>query len=136
MKLLSSDILKSTLLRYLLVGAISFAIELSAMYLFILLGALDIIAVAIAFWVGLIVSFLFQKIYTFENHTTRVRHLTAQSIGYGSLVIVNYGFTLIFVAIFSPIIGILIARTVALVITTVWNFIIYKKIIFRKLNNS
>ena len=123
----------STLLRYIFVGGTSYAIELSVLLLLIyVFHANTALAVSIGFWLGLIISFILQKFLAFGDKDTRVKRLTIQSFYYGLLVAVNYTFTLVFVHYLSPILTILVARTVALIITTVWNFFVYKKIIFKE----
>jgi putative flippase GtrA len=98
-------------------------------------GTNDITAVAISFWVGLIVAFVLQKIFTF-NERSRGRKVVKQSILYGLLVLFNYLFTLFFVGIFTDYIDVVIARTLALIITTIWNFLIYNNYLFKTENKN
>jgi putative flippase GtrA len=113
------------------VGFLSYAVELSAIYFFKdILNISSTSAVAFAFWIGLGVSFILQKFATFQNKDTSIHSTSNQIISYGALVFINYIFTLGFVELFSPIVGVYAARTVALGITTIWNFFVYKRIIF------
>lgn len=118
-------------IRYVVVGGLSYLIELACIYLFITLGASPLGAIAISFWVGLVVSFLMQKLIAFNNKKRSPRALAGQSLAYGLLVLLNYVFTLGVVYIGASLLGAYLARTVALIITTVWNYLIYSKIIFR-----
>lgn len=121
----------STLLRYIIVGGTSYAIELSVLLLLVhVLHFNTTLAVSIGFWLGLVISFLLQKFLAFKNTDTRARRLTIQTVYYALLVLFNYGFTLLFVHLLEPFIDLSIARTLALIITTAWNYIIYKKVIF------
>lgn len=119
------------LARYIFVGGLSYLLEVGAIYSLILFGVDKLISVAIAFWFGLTISFLLQKIFAFDNKEKTIKKLAWQSVTYGILVVVNYGFTLSFVAVLNSTIGLIVARTIALLITTIWNYFIYKKIIFK-----
>lgn len=119
--------------RYLFVGGLSFVIEMGLILLLHnALGVSAVISVAISFWIGLVISFLLQKLITFKDRSRSTKKVAKQSALYGLLVGVNYLFTLTFVAFFETILGIFIARTIALIITTLWNFVIYKKVIFKE----
>ena len=121
----------STLLRYIIVGGTSYAIELSVLLLLVRVFHFNTtLAVSIGFWLGLVISFLLQKFLAFKNTDTHARRLTIQTVYYALLVLFNYGFTLLFVHLLEPFIDLSIARTLALIITTAWNYIIYKKVIF------
>lgn len=128
---LAKKILSHTGVRYLITGGASYGIELSVLLL--LSGILHlgpVLSVGISFWVGLVISFILQKFLAFNNKTVKPKHLIRQSLQYGALVLVNYLFTLWFVSTFEPIVGLVIARTVALIITTIWNYFIYKYVLF------
>lgn len=128
----------STLLRYILVGGTSFALEILILLIFIkLLNVNESIAVSIGFWSGLIISFILQKFFAFKDNSVDFSRLSTQTIYYGVLVLINYVFTLLFTLILTPIFGLIVSRTLALIITTCWNYIIYKKVIFnRKIASS
>ena len=124
----------STLLRYIIVGGTSYAIELSVLLLLVRVFHFNTtLAVSIGFWLGLVISFLLQKFLAFKNTDTHARRLTIQTVYYALLVLFNYGFTLLFVHLLEPFIDLSIARTLALIITTAWNYIIYKKVIFTEI---
>lgn len=124
----------STLLRYIIVGGTSYAIELSVLLLLVRVFHFNTtLAVSIGFWLGLVISFLLQKFLAFKNNDTRARRLTIQTVYYALLVLFNYGFTLLFVHLLEPFIDLSITRTLALIITTAWNYVIYKKVIFTEI---
>lgn len=123
---------ENSLIRYILVGGTSFVIEIGVIFVLAkTLGLNSILSVSIAFWFGFVVSFLLQKLVTFKDGSRSVKKVLKQTIMYGSLVLLNYLFTIAFVWLFENILGLIIARTIALIITTGWNFVIYQKIIFK-----
>jgi len=118
--------------RYVFIGGVAYLIELTALYFFaVTLSLGSTLGVAISFWTGLVASFVLQKMFSFKNKAANKKHLTKQMTAYMTLVGFNYIFTLGFVAIFEAHIGLFVARTIALLITTVWNFYIYSKHIFK-----
>lgn len=119
------------IVRYVVVGGTSYIIELACIYTLIALGISSVGAIAISFWIGLIVSFLLQKLVAFGDKRRSARAIASQSLAYGLLVLLNYVFTLGVVYIGTALVGVYIARTIALIITTGWNYLVYSKIIFR-----
>jgi putative flippase GtrA len=118
------------LVRYILAGGLSYAIELSVLLvLYKLFGLSAELSTAIAFWIGLTASFILQKIFAFRDYEKTVKAVSKQVGVYAALVGFNYLFTLAVVAAF-PAKWVVFSRTLALIITTVWNYYIYKKIIF------
>lgn len=120
---------KSQPARYLFIGGVSYIIEMAALLsiTYLLFFSAEL-AVACSFWIGLIVSFLLQKYIAFgskNNHRTVVGR---QAALYGLLVGFNYIFTITFVGIFVSLLGLVIARTLALITTTIWNYFVYKHI--------
>jgi putative flippase GtrA len=120
------------LFRYGIVGVASFAIELIFIYIFRLLTGDAIFAVAISFWFGLFSSFLLQKVITFNDARSTKKTWAKQMLLYLCLVCLNYAFTIIFVSLLHQVVGLFTSRTIALIITTGWNYILYSKLIFKK----
>lgn len=111
-------------------GGVSYAIELSILLiLHKTIGYSVEIATALAFWTGLLSSFILQKLLAFGDYEKTIRTISRQVGRYSLLVGFNYLFTLSFVALF-PSKFIIITRTIALVLTTLWNYVIYKNFIF------
>lgn len=124
------NLLKQRLARYLLAGGLSYAVELCVLLvLYILFGLSAEFATALAFWVGLTTSFLLQKTFAFQDYKKTVKAITGQIGAYAALVGFNYLFTIGLVALF-PSKWVIFSRTLALIITTTWNYVIYKKFIF------
>lgn len=96
----------------------------------------SVLAVGISFWLGFLIAFVLQKLIAFKNTDRSKKTVARQTLLYSGLVGVNYLFTLAFVAIFGPILGTIVARTIALIITTGWNYVIYSKLIFRSKNET
>jgi putative flippase GtrA len=127
-----SSIRKNKLFRYIIIGGVSYIAEVATLWVLVYILHIDsVVAVAISFWVGLIISFFLQKFFAFRNTSKSIKHFAGQSIAYGVLVGVNYLFTIGFVYATQSFFGLILARTIALAITTGWNFIIYNKIIFK-----
>lgn len=113
--------------RYVFIGGISYIIELSALLLLArMLSPAQ--AVACSFWIGLVISFILQKKIAFSNKTTTKKAFGKQAVFYGTLVLFNYVFTIIFVSLLTSYLGIAIARTLALLLTVSWNYFVYKEI--------
>lgn len=125
-------LLHHPLARYIFVGGFSYLIELAVLLtLHRVINFSVELSTAIAFWVGLIVSFILQKHLAFRDYQKTVSSISGQLGKYGILVGFNYLFTIFIVSIFSSRL-ILLSRTLALVIVTFWNYFIYKKYIFTK----
>ncbi|MDB5179813.1 MAG: putative rane protein [Candidatus Saccharibacteria bacterium] len=115
------------IIRYLFIGGLSYAIEISVLFsLNQILHIQPTISVAISFWVGFIVAYTLQKIITFQNKEKSRRAIAKQLIGYSLLVLWNYTFTLLVVEFFHNNIPVVILRTMVIIITTLWNYALYK----------
>jgi putative flippase GtrA len=123
--------LKPELKRYLVIGVSVYLFELVVIIVAQQLGASAVVAVGLSFALGLTVSFLLQKIITFGDKRTHHKVLIPQVIAFGLLVLFNFSFTILFTKALSSQIPAVICRTVALGITTIWNFYLYKTRIFK-----
>ncbi|MGD0284364.1 MAG: GtrA family protein [Candidatus Saccharimonadales bacterium] len=117
--------------RYIIIGVSVYLFEVLTIVVAQKLGASAVIAVGLSFWLGLILSFILQKIVTFHDRELHHRILIPQILVFSILVLFNFGFTLLVTKLLSPPVPAVIARTIALAITTIWNFYIYKRHIFR-----
>lgn len=121
-------IFKLKIIKYIIAGVVSYLIEISTLLSIHKIFKISVLeSAAIAFWIGLLTSFVVQKFFTFNNYHKKYNLLAMQVIQYSILVLVNYVFTLIVVYIF-PQKYIIFSRTLALIITTGWNYIVYKRI--------
>jgi putative flippase GtrA len=121
--------------RYLLIGVSVYLFELLVIFVAQSLGANNILAVGLSFWLGLIVSFVLQKVVTFKDKRTHHRVLLPQIIAFSLLVLFNFGFTILVTELLTSIVPAAITRTIALGITTVWNFYLYRTKIFKTDDN-
>ena len=126
-----NSLLSRPLYRYVLIGGSVYILELLVIFFAQYLGANSLFAVGLSFWVGLIISFLLQKVVTFKDKRVRSKILIPQIVAFSLLVLFNFGFTLLVTKILSPPLHPAITRTIALGMTTIWNFYLYKTRIFR-----
>lgn len=128
----SDSRLSKPVYRYILIGVSVYLVELLVILIAIDQGVSDVAAVALSFWIGLLLSFLLQKLVTFGDHRTHHKVVIAQLMAFGLLVLFNFGFTILVTKLFTPQIPPTVARTLALAVTTFWNFYLYKTKIFNK----
>lgn len=115
--------------RYIVTGGILYVIDVSSLlFLSSVLSFSPVLAVACSFWIAFAASFVLQKYLTFGNKKGGKRELGKQTLLYSLLVLFNYAFTIFFVAVFTDILGLVIARTIALLLTVMWNYFVYKQI--------
>ncbi|MBC7581914.1 GtrA family protein [Aeromicrobium sp.] len=124
-------LLQRRFVRYLLVGGSVYVLELGVILVGQGAGLSAVPAVAIAFCVGLVVSFILQKFVTFGDKRTHHKVLLRQTAAVTALVVWNFAFTIALTKLLEGHIAATITRTVALLITTLWNFQLYKASIFR-----
>jgi putative flippase GtrA len=121
-------------IRYLIIGGSVFGLEL----LIIIIAqayfdASAVVAVALSFWIGLVVSFLLQKLVTFGDTRLHRRVLLPQIVAFCLLVLWNFGFTVLVTQLLAGTIPAVIIRTLTLAATTSWNFYLYRTRIFKQL---
>ena len=129
------DRLSPHMRRYLLVGISVYLFELLVIVMALSAGASNVWAVGISFWSGLVVSFFLQKLVTFGDKRMHHRILVPQLIAVTLLVLFNFAFTLAVTQLLQTLVPAVISRTVALGITTIWNFYLYKTRMFTDGNN-
>lgn len=126
-----SGLLRRPGYRYLVIGGSVYVLELIIIWVALRMGASSLWAVGISFWAGLGTSFLLQKLVTFRDRRMHHRVLIPQVAAFSLLVLFNFGFTLLIVKLLANVLPAAAARTLALAITTTWNFYLYKTRIFR-----
>jgi putative flippase GtrA len=117
--------------RYLLIGGSVYLFELFVIYVAQKAGQSTVVAVGLSFWLGLIASFLLQKLVTFSDKRMTGRILLPQILAFSLLVLFNFGFTIFMANMLSGVLPAVVIRTLALGITTIWNFYLYKTRIFK-----
>ena len=124
--------LRSRLVRYLIVGGSAYLMEMAVLYgLHDGIGLSPVKSVAISFWFGLVIAFVLQKFITFENHEKRMHIIGFQLALYGCLVAVNYLITLLAVKYLSNHYSVFEIRTAVIALSTIWNYVVYKRWLFK-----
>lgn len=125
--------ISESLLRYLVVGVAAFSIEYGSFYgLYIAVKWPLYLANSISFGLGLLISFLLNRLWTFGGGTYRKK--TAHQFGfYIALALINLLLTNLLVGWLkylgtNPRIG----KLAAMLITSLWNYILFKAIIFNR----
>jgi LmbE family N-acetylglucosaminyl deacetylase/putative flippase GtrA len=116
--------------RYLVIGVSVYVLELLTIIATQAMGASSVLAVTVSFWLGLAASFGLQKIITFGDKRLHHRILLPQLVAFSLLVLCNFGFTILLTKLLENTLPAVWCRTVALAITTLWNFYLYKTRIF------
>ena len=117
--------------RYIVIGGSVYVLELIVIVIAQQMGANAVLSVGLSFWIGLVVSFILQKLVTFGDKRLRRRVLLPQIAAFSLLVLFNFGFTLLVTKLLSPALPAVLTRTLALGVTTIWNFYLYKTRIFK-----
>lgn len=117
------------LVKFLVVGGASFAIDLGLLMLLHEVGGVDLwIATPIAFLVSLVFNFLVQRKFTFQSSGRA--HVSL--LKYGALVVFNVIATDVVVNVVDGAgYPYALGKIIATVATTIWNFLLYKHWIFK-----
>lgn len=126
---------KLRIIRYVAVGGTAYVFEMATLYILKSNSVSELKSVAVSFWAGLVVAFILQKTFAFQDKRRHPRILLKQSAFYLLLVALNYGFTLLVVNFASDLLGVYLIRTLVIVITTIWNFYFYKAFFTQKSEN-
>lgn len=126
--------------RYLVVGVTSFIIDFGLLFFFRFGLGIDLaIATSIGYWVSITYNFILNRSWSFSAGDRK--KLRKHALAYGVLIGFNYTFTVLFVARVShalrssgvrATIAVAMAKVLAVVIQTTWNYFIYKNYIFAK----
>ncbi len=125
----------ATFKRYITIGISVYLFELSIILIAQRIGFGPVAAVAISFWLGLLLSFGLQKLITFGDKRLSHGVLVPQLLAFSGLVLFNFGFTILVTKLCANNIPAVATRTIALGITTIWNFYLYKTRIFKSNDN-
>lgn len=125
------ELLKRPGIRYLIVGGSVYVIELLVIVIAQAAGATPVWAVAISYCVGTLLGFLLQKLVTFGDKRMHHKILVPQLIATCLLVAWNLCFTLLMTKLLENYLPTVVIRTIALAITVIWNFYLYKTRIFK-----
>jgi putative flippase GtrA len=117
--------------RYVVIGGSVYVFEILMIVVLQHLGASAVVAVGVSFWLGLMVSFVLQKLVTFSDRRMHRQVLLPQMIAFSALVLFNFGFTLALTKLLEHVLPAVVTRTLAVGMTTLWNFYLYKTRIFK-----
>ena len=126
------ELMKRPAYRYLVVGGSVYVFELAVIIVAQHAGATPAEAVTISFCLGTAVSFLLQKLVTFGDKRMHHRILIPQIIATALLILWNLGFSVLLTRLLQNVLPAVATRTLALLVTTIWNFYLYKTRIFKQ----
>src|ERR1700753_3844917 len=112
--------------RYLIIGGGVYVFELAVIIDAQSMGASAPWAVAISFCLGTAVSFFLQKLVTFRDKRMHHKVLVPQIAATILLIVWNLTFSVALTKLLQDKLPAVVTRTVALAITTLWNFYLYK----------
>lgn len=121
---------RKQLLRYLITGGLAAGAEYSLFYVLNLLAGLSLIlSNSAAYTSGFIISFILNRVWSFESKG----HLGRQLLLYSILFGINLILSNILVSFFTNQLGLatMISKAIAMGVIVLWNFVIYKKIIYK-----
>lgn len=126
-RVLAQKTFRNSAFKYLLVGGLSFLLDYGLLYLFHeIIGIRLWISTGISFLASFFFNFTLQKMFAFNSQKGTVASLAM----YLLLVIFNAFATVAIVSFLYSFITWQIAKIVATILTTVWNYLIYKYVIF------
>ena len=124
-------ILQKPGIRYLMVGGTVYVFELAVIVVAQHNGAGPVGAVAWSFILGTLVSFLLQKLVTFGDKRLHHKIVVPQLVAVCLLVLFNFGFTVLVTKLLAHTLPAVVSRTITLLITTMWNYYLYRTKIFK-----
>ena len=130
LSILKDKKLISQITKYLVVGVTSFIMEyLLFAFLFIIIKANVIIANSCAYFIVFCYNFILNRLWTFNSKENLIKQL----ILYGALLLINLSITnslLYFLTNYYKIYP-LVSKLFVMILIILWNFIIYKKLIYK-----
>ena len=119
--------------RYAFVGSSAFTVEfLSFCLLYYVIHFAATPANAISFLVGLMTSFLLNRVWTFAHERGYRKHMSHQLVLYGLVATVNLLLTVLLLKIFQHSgFDIRISKLATMILTSGWNYLIFKLVIFK-----
>jgi putative flippase GtrA len=123
--------LSTQLSRFVLVGGLAFAVDLTSYQALVALGLWVHLAKALAFVVGTTTAYLINRRWTFPGRGGRSEYLSVMAL-YGITFVVQVGMNAVMLALLPPFRGELtVAFIVAQSVATALNFIVQRTMIFR-----
>lgn len=124
----------SSFVRYIIVGVGSLVVDYGLLLFGYHVLNLDLaVATTAGFIAGMLANFLLNKFWAFGDTGHTAKRSALQMTMYVGLVIFNLLFTNVFVIFLqNNNVGPEVSKIASTAMITLWNFIIYKKIIFKK----
>lgn len=128
-KNLTKTLYRHHFIRYLFVGGTTFILDFGILY--VLHGFLKLnlaASTSVAYWVSISYNFALNRYWTFDSREKESlkRHITT----YMALLVFNYLFTVTLVSIVGEHISYVYAKALAVAISMIWTYFIYKNYIF------
>jgi putative flippase GtrA len=119
-------------IKFLIVGSCAFAVEYGSFYGFYTgLNWRLYIANSISFCLGLLTSFILNRIWTFTHSLPYDKKGTHQLSYYVVLAVINFLLTNLIVEVLARLsVNPLIAKPIAMIVTSLWNYTLFKFFIF------
>lgn len=123
--------------RFLLVGGFATTLDFTILFVAKFLGAPAIVANIISTGISFCFSFIANKNYTFKTHGTNLKRevslfviVTLFGLWVLQSIVIGTVEPLLNPAIAEPGIRLLIAKLLATVVTTIWNYVLYSRVVF------
>ena len=127
----SAQRLSTQLIRFVLVGAVAFVVDLSCYQALLALGLWVHLAKALAFIVGTTTAYLINRRWTFQGKGDRTEYVSIMAL-YGITFVVQVGMNAVMLALLPSFRGeFTCAFVVAQGVATAINFIVQRTVIFR-----
>jgi len=118
-------------IRYVVIGGSVYIFEMLVILVAQRCGASALWAVTLSYLMGALAAFGLQKFVTFGDRRRQHRVVLAQLLATGALVLCNLLFTVILTKLLANHLPAVVIRTMAIAMTTAWNFYLYKTSIFK-----
>lgn len=126
--------LQKSFVRYVIVGLTSLGVDYGSLLFFYHIVGLDLaLAASTGFFIGLVVNFLLNKFWSFDTGKTTAKQSARQAVMVAILVVFNLLVTNFVVVYLNKWhVGPEISKIITTGIITMWNYVLYKKLIFKE----
>lgn len=135
---MSAKYLGQNFVRYLITGGLSVLVDYGTlMFLYRVLHVRLVVAVTVSYVLALVVNFLLTKLYTFQSRSGGHKKHAKEAAGYLILVGFNLIFTnFVILQMSNAGIGPSISKLITVACITLWNYYLYKHLIFKSNHNT
>lgn len=127
---------RKSLIKYLISGTLAGGTDLLLLFVFHGLVRMEIVlSTSLAFILSFLVSFSLQKLWTFRNHSGRTVHQLSLYLLNALLGLYLNGYFM-HILVNGYAIWYLLAQIIVNLVISVWNFVVYKFVIFRHRSES